>query len=307
MSKQRRLVPRRKRINQPFGNRWLELLEGRHLLSGVDNLMPALNQPNILAGTAAAFNGAVADFTDTNNPGQTIANLTAFVNWGDGTATFGTVSKDPVTGDFIVSGQHLYAAAGSYQVNAKLEDVPPGTDFNFVDNTATVVANSAVVGAQALLLGEGVAFNGTVASLIEPGSPYAANSFAASVNWGDGTVGPGTVTGSGGAFTVSGMHTYAEDGQYTMTVTAAGTGNNITPAVSGTATATVAEDDIAVTPLPIAVGENQQFKGSVATFTDPSATANDTFTATILWGDNTTSTGNVSGSAGVYTVSGSHT
>ncbi len=50
------------------------------------------------------------------------------------------------------------------------------------------------------------------------------------------------------------------------------------------------------------------FTGAVATVHDPGSTdPASAFTATIDWGDGTTTAGTVTGSNGNYTVSGSHT
>src|SRR5262249_18738622 len=77
-----------------------------------------------------------------------------------------------------------------------------------------------------------------------------------------------------------------------------------------TDTATVAEADVLnATPAAIPATEGQAANGvMVASFTDtnPSATASD-FTATIDWGDQTTSTGTVSLTNGTFSVTGSHT
>src|SRR6478672_1029460 len=58
------------------------------------------------------------------------------------------------------------------------------------------------------------------------------------------------------------------------------------------------------TPVPVTVIEGQAFNGAVMDFT-----ANDAgpFTATIVWGDLTSSAGVVSPSGGGFTVSGAHT
>jgi hypothetical protein len=62
-----------------------------------------------------------------------------------------------------------------------------------------------------------------------------ATDFTAVVSWGDGTTSTGTVTGSaGGTFTVTGAHSYAEDGTYPITVTVTDTGG-ATAVMSGTA------------------------------------------------------------------------
>jgi hypothetical protein len=60
--------------------------------------------------------------------------------------------------------------------------------------------------------------------------------------------------------------------------------------------------------MTIAAAQNHAFSGAVATFSDiDTVTAASDFTATINWGDGTTTTGTVSGSNGAFTVNGSHT
>ena len=68
-----------------------------------------------------------------------------------------------------------------------------------------------------------------------------------------------------------------------------------------------ADPAITASPVPIAATEGTLFNGPVATFTDPdlAATAAE-YSATIDWGDTTSSAGTVSGGAGNFTVSGSH-
>ena len=70
---------------------------------------------------------------------------------------------------------------------------------------------------------------GAVATLAAPG--YASRAVTATVNWGDGTSGPGTVTGAAatattvnGLYTVAGTHTYAAPGAYQATVTVSASG-----------------------------------------------------------------------------------
>lgn len=65
---------------------------------------------------------------------------------------------------------------------------------------------------------------------------------------------------------------------------------------------------LAVTGVPLTVPEGTAFSGTVANFTDTDtsqAAAN--FTATVDWGDGTTSAGTITGSAGTFAVSGNHT
>jgi hypothetical protein len=73
----------------------------------------------------------------------------------------------------------------------------------------------------------------------------------------------------------------------------------IAPAGSGT---------VRVTNVPVQAVEGRPFSGPVATFTDTDTDAAGTFTATIDWGDGTTSPGSVTADAvGGFLVTGTHT
>ena len=63
---------------------------------------------------------------------------------------------------------------------------------------------------------EGVALPGatTVATFTDSNTSDTPSSFAATINWGDGTTTTGTVSGSNGTFTVAGGHTYADEGSF---------------------------------------------------------------------------------------------
>jgi Bacterial Ig-like domain (group 1) len=155
---------------------------------------------------------------------------------------------------------------------------------------------------------EGASFSGTVATFSDPDTSATAGEYAATIEWGDGSSSTGTVSGSGGSFAVSGEHTYADEGSYTITVTTTDADNssNSATATSSASVADAALTASGVSPAPVSP---QSFSGTVANFTDANAssTAAD-FTATIDWGDGSpTSTGTVSGSGGSYGVSGSHT
>lgn len=54
----------------------------------------------------------------------------------------------------------------------------------------------------------GIPFNGIVANLINTNTANIASDFTATINWGDGTVSAGTISG-GGKFQVTGTHTHA--------------------------------------------------------------------------------------------------
>jgi hypothetical protein len=264
----------------------------------------AVTTDNFSGDPGTAINNVqVATFTDTF-AGQVASDLTGTINWGDGSSSAGTVSGGG--GAFTVDGSHTYATGGNYTFNVSVADDAPGTATASANGTATINFAGQVVLTSAT---EGTALpnNTPVATFSDSNGGDTAGSFTATINWGDGTTTPGTVVGGAGSFTVEGGHTYADEGSDTASVTLTHTADQSTSTVSGAVS--VAEADV-LTPhgTTIAANAHQVFSGAVATFTD-SSTANvaSDFTASIDWGDGTTTTGTVSGSNGSFTVSGSHT
>jgi hypothetical protein len=251
----------------------------------------------------AISNVQVATFTDTF-AGQVAGDLLATINWGDGSSSAGTISGG--AGSFTVDGSHTYSTGGNYTFNVSVADDVPGTATANANGTATINFVGQMVLTAAT---EGTALPGTtpVATFSDSNGGDTAGSFSASINWGDGTTTTGTVTGGAGSFTVDGGHTYADEGSDTASVTLTHTADLSTSTVSGAVS--VAEADV-LTPhgMSIAANAHQLFSGAVATFTDGN-TANvaSDFTATVDWGDGTTTAGTVSGSGGSFTVSGAHT
>jgi len=157
----------------------------------------------------------------------------------------------------------------------------------------SLTVTPAVLGPQS----EGVSADLTVAQVSGGAPPY-----SASISWGDGSTSAGTVTSSG---SISGTHMWAEESAspYAVMVTVTdGSGKSI----SVTDKATVADAPLAGAASAVSGSESSIFSGAVASFTDANiaAPAGD-FTATIDWGDGSTSTGTVTGT-GPFSVSGSH-
>jgi Ca2+-binding RTX toxin-like protein len=195
----------------------------------------------------------VATFTD-SNLGDLASGLTASINWGDGTISVGTVSGS--NGAFAVSGAHTYADEGS--------DVVGVTVTRTADNTQTAATGNVTVAEHDVLTPHGTAinanpnqlFNGTVASFTDTDTSSVAGDFTASINWGDGTISVGIVSGSNGSFAVSGSHTYASSGQDAVTVT-------LTDDSPGTATATANSSAVVGTTNQTGGNGNQVLDGSL--------------------------------------------
>ncbi len=75
-----------------------------------------------------------------------------------------------------------------------------------------------------------------LATITSTDSSESASDFTADIDWGDGASSPGTVTLSGNQFTVSGSHTYGDEGSYSIIV-------NVSDAQAATTVATTAKID----------------------------------------------------------------
>jgi hypothetical protein len=265
----------------------------------------SLTANNISADPGKQFNGTVATGT-TSYTANLLSDFVAVIDWGDGNTTAGTIAGNVGTGSFSVLGSHTYTAGGQDTLKVTVSDDAPGTATKTGTSTATV--NFA--GQMALTTAtESVALpNSTpVATFSDSNGGDTAASFTAAINWGDGVTSAGTVSGGAGTFTVSGGHTYADEGNDQASVTLTRTSDNATSTASG-GVAVAEHDVLSVQATNFSAKSHQAFNGTVATFTDTD-TANfaGDFIATIDWGDGATTTGTVSGSSGAFTVNGSHT
>jgi hypothetical protein len=245
------------------------------------------------------FTGVVATVTDADTS-DTVADLTATIDWGDNSSSTGTVSSDG-QGGFNVSGTHTYS------------DVPSGLPVSITvsdgGGSTVVTQTTADIGATLIAVGrtfaatEGASFSGTVAAAVDPG--VAPGDLSATIDWGDGTTEAGTVAAAGNGFVVTGSHTYAEEGTKPVDVVVKNQQQNVSTAHS---TATIADASLSATGTTIETTEGTTFSGTVATFTDANANAPPgDYTTQIVWGDGATTAGTVTTSAGGgLAVTGSH-
>jgi hypothetical protein len=252
---------------------------------------------SLTATGAASFNLA-AKFTDSDIV-NSASDYTASIDWGDGNTTTGTIAV--TSGGFTITGSHTYAGTGNFNVSVTLADDPPSLQGATSTGTAIVGSNGLTVAGGTLVTAEGQPFTGTVATFFSSAS----GSFTASIDWGDGVTSTGTIAGSNGNFSITGTHTYAEEGSYT-TATVSETGGS---SASATGTAQVKDAPLAATgpihKLNAGVAANHLV---VATFTDTGgAEAVGNYTATIDFGDGTTGQGTISVANGTFTVIASHT
>jgi Bacterial Ig-like domain (group 1) len=262
-----------------------------------------LNPPSqsLFTGSTATVTATVKD--SVGNPVAGVTVTFKVTSGPDAGLTGSGTSPTNASGNasFNITG----ASAGTDTVVASFVDSTGTTDFSnpvTVDWEAPIKATGINVSAV-----EGAPFTGPVASFTDPDPASTAAEYAATINWGDGTS-PGTISGpTGGPFTVSGSHTYEEEGSYPVTVTITDVDFAANTATAHS-TATVADAPLASTCATPAVSSTS-FSGPVAGLTDadPHGMVSD-YTATIDWGDITSTPGTVSGPfGGPFTVSGSHT
>ncbi len=263
-------------------------------LSGQVDLVAAIE------GTPLASNTDVASFTDGTTT-DTAADFTAIIDWGDGVTTIGTVVGS--NGSFTVQGGHTYADDDFVS--------PVATITRTTDSSQLVLFGGVNVADADNLSGQSAPTvtgspnqaltNVVVATFTDTytGHPDGSD-FTVNIDWGDGTTTAGTLIGSGGSFTVTGSHTYATAGQFTIVTFM----DDDSPDASFASANTQADIGFGGSEVLSAANETVAIAAgtTVATFADNASLASTDYTATIDWGDGTTTAGVVSGTGGSFTV-----
>ncbi len=171
---------------------------------------------NINATEGKAYTGMVASFTDANKSAAA-GDFKATITWGDGHVSAGTVAANG--SKFDVTGTNTYTEEGSYGVAVQITDM--GGSNATVNSTMTVADAALTANGAATITGKpgAVLTNAKVATFTDAGGAEDASHYTATINWGDGTTGNGTITASGNGFTVSGSHPYSGAEAYNISVT----------------------------------------------------------------------------------------
>jgi choice-of-anchor A domain-containing protein/RHS repeat-associated protein len=190
-------------------------------LAVVSNHAPVLTAPSSLSTSEGATLPVNASFTDLD-PSQT---FTATLTWGDGTSSAAQVQF--ANGQGTIQASHIFAADGSYLAQltltasgGKSTSQPISILVRNVAPSVTAAANQSATATVPLSL--------TVATFSDPGFTLPASetleTFAASIDWGDGIQSSGVLTVSPGAAgvlttgSVAGSHPYLAPGTYTVSV-----------------------------------------------------------------------------------------
>jgi titin len=148
-------------------------------------------------------------------------------------------------------------------------------------------------------------YTGVVATFTDTGGSEPAGNYTALITWGDGSTSPGTVVPTSTGFNVLANHTYLSSGVYTTTVTVSDEGGS---SASATGSVAVGHAPLTAWGASAALTEGTSGPAVMAYFSDPDPRdAGSDFTATITWGDGSTSAGAVSPAAdGLFQVTGAH-
>ena len=271
------------------------------------NDAPITVTANAISGTAGQLiSGVVALVTDTYSSAP-LSDVSATISWGDGTSSPGTVSQPGGVGSpFVVEASHAFANAQTYTFSVTVDDVGGATAAGQAN--AVIADASLTVIAFPITTTEGGTYLGSVGQFTSGNSLATASQFIASIDWGDGTSTGGLLTPEGnGLFNVSTKtaHVYAEEGDYPITLRVISLGGN---RALGASSGTVSDAPIVpVTASPITTVAGTTFKGVVGSFNEYANAPLSDFTATIDWGDGTTSAGIIAiAPLGAFSVSGSH-
>ena len=264
----------------------------------------ATSQPAVLCDTTYSSTPPIFDHNDLFN--------------STGPATQGSCSQVVGAGGNI-SAAPQFASAGDYHLQASSPAIDtgnnnapslPSTDLGGGPRISGGAVDQGVYEFQQPLVltmssipgsVEGAGFSAVLAHFSGGAGPYSAG-----VSWGDGQTSPGFI---GAGNSVSGSHTYAEEGGYTLTVTVT---DSTGATAGGTTSSSAADAAITLSGTRLTVHHRSNFTAIVATLSDgdPNGTAAD-YTGRISWGDGATSTCpstacTLAQVSGGFSVSGSH-
>lgn len=251
-------------------------------------------------GTSTSF--SLGSYTQSPTNG----NWSVDVNWGDGSShtTFTTSS----TGS-LGSQSHTYAdGPHTYTVTVKVTDATGGYGINTFQVTVNNVAPT-VTAASNQTASEGSSSTFSLGSFSDPGSS-SDSPYSIDVNWGDGSSHT-TFTATSTGTIASKTHTYADNGNYTVTT-------KVTDKDGAYSTATYQVTVSNVAPNYTARGDQEADVTAptffdLGSFTDP-GTVDNPWQVTVNWGDgssntvfNLSSTGDIPFKSHTYATAGTYT
>lgn len=248
-------------------------------------LIPVNVNVPVVGIEGGAFGGPVASFLDIN-PNGTAGEFTASIVF-NGETLPAVVTADPTANArFLITPVTpiVFGKAGLVPILVRVDD--EGGAFAEFKVVATV-GDAPLSGAISPITGaRGVPFSGNIAAFSDPFKGAVASDFTATIDWGDGTTGPGQILGTG-PFTVGGTHTFANEGALTTSVVIRDKASGAT-LLTLVGSATIPDAPLSINGQAFSVQLGTPFSGTIATFTDGDATPMlSDFSAKVAWGDGT--------------------
>lgn len=270
----------------------------------VDPVLALVPPPDIDENQFATLNGTITDV-------GTLDTFTLTVIWGDPASqndleffSLGTtqltkaadgIDWDPLTRQFSIDHQYVddiptNTPLDTYTIQVAVGDDDTGADIKFTTVTVRNVAAELTVADQAVDEGATLDLSGgRLGSFVDQGTR---DTHTATVNWGDGsTTQTVTVSELNGSGNLSASHIYADNGEYTVTVTVTDDDGGI---AEKTFLVTVVNvnptfTDLSIDRLEIVEGESINLSGFFedAGFNDPNGASVESFHYSINWGDGT--------------------
>lgn len=185
-------------------------------LAGVATVSDArlsLATQDIKAEAGREFRLPIATISDTFGSALS-SDYTVRVDWGDGTVSSNQPGGDLVlssiqgnTPAFSIVGRHLYNAAGGPAVSIRVER---GGESVAARSIASVAVSAVAITTfpTDLVTTAGAPLRDVNVGHFTTSIPAKAADFAATIDWGDGVTSEGSIVERGGAFAVTGSHTY---------------------------------------------------------------------------------------------------
>jgi uncharacterized repeat protein (TIGR03803 family) len=194
---------------------------GDDAIKGTLASLPAGDEGTLKFPPSSARPVPLAVFTTANRK-DTTAGFTASINWGDSTFVSGsdyTIAKDGLD-RYELLASHTYSSPGEYPIFVNISD--PGGAHLHLSGTANISGTNSGIA----ISGEDIARttatlrNVLIATFKDMGNTAKASDYTATINWGDGALSPGVVSGvPGGLFRILGSHVYKYPATYTLSTT----------------------------------------------------------------------------------------
>ena len=120
--------------------------------------------------------------------------FSAAINWGDGHTSDGNVVQVGTSNVYDVEGGNTYSLPGKYSVNITVQD-QTGDSGTISSNVIVTPLAPAIFSGTTFAVTTGVPFTAPVATFTDSNPLANKSNITAVINWGDGHISNGTITG----------------------------------------------------------------------------------------------------------------